>query len=424
MIIADPSSLRSDRLYAELQHLKQLRPVYDWIGRAVSEIDPKLVCIVVQNDEVSNRGIVGGFYGLSEGWFHRLINILGVNPIGRTYHKTAEGEKFFYTVKTAREFNGRLYDLAEGQVPKWITVTIERIFGIQRIFTIALNHGRIPLGTMLLFPRDELKREQWDNLESIAAAASRKLLDIRNEKLGFSSHESFANALISQINHEIRTPLNGILGLMSEVVEGSSEKENSSEIMEDLIDCADQLQRTVDNLVLNANLNANRIVFQFQKVSVQQVGECIHRTVESLDKKYPEQAVIFKSTYLKSKQYISADIRYMKIALIELLDNALKFSTIDIQVNLFHDDESLILEIEDFGSGVPAAVVHEIFKPFIRGGIERKHYQGNGVGLSIAKKIVDAHEYQLSLEETSPHGSLFVLKMPYLSELSRDSQIV
>ena len=242
------------------------------------------------------RGLLGGFYGLSERWFHQLINLLGVNPIRRTYDKTEEGEKYFYTVKKAREFTGSLYEFAGGQVPKWVTTSIERIFGIRKIFTVALNHEDIRLGTVLLFPRGKLTLDQLEALEQTADAASRRLLEIRNEKLGFSSKERFANALISQINHEIRTPLNGILGLMTEVID---DRENSSEILDDLYGCADQLQRTIDNLVLNSNLSANLVLFRFQTISTKQMCEVLLHMANGFGEKYPEQSIRFQKHHFK-----------------------------------------------------------------------------------------------------------------------------
>ena len=108
----------------------------------------------------------------------------------------------------------------------------------------------------------------------------------------------------------------------------------------------------------------------------------------------------------------------MKVAIAELLDNALKFSRIDIQVRLFREDDRLVLEIEDFGCGVSASVVDDLFNPFVRCDIEngKVPHQGNGVGLSIAKKIMDAHEFTLALVQTSAQGSLFAIEMPLIRE--------
>ena len=103
------------------------------------------------------------------------IDILGVNPIGRAYEKTEEGEKYFYTEKAPREFKGGLYELADGQVPKWVALSVERVFSIHQIFTIALNYEDVQLGTLLLFPRQELSAAQWEALGKMGAAASRRL---------------------------------------------------------------------------------------------------------------------------------------------------------------------------------------------------------------------------------------------------------
>ena len=411
MIIAAPYSLRSDELLQKLQTLNDVHAVYDCIGEAIAEIDSKLVCIVVQNDEISNKGIVGGLYGLNEKWFLRLINVLGMNPVGRVYEKTEESEKYFYTDTTAREFKGGIYEFAGGQVLRWVSLSIERIFGIGRIFTIALNHDDVPLGTLLLFERNTLGVEQLAAIENVGSVASRKLLEIRNEKLGLASRNYFAESLISQVNHEIRTPLNGILGLMGEVVDRSNESGRSSEIMNDLVDCADQLQRTVDNLILVSNLRSERVNFQFQRTSAQQICEWIQLIVESYEEKFPNRSIIFKCPILSNSHCISADSKYLKIAISELIHNALKFSEKEIRIRASLHGTWLMVEVEDFGVGVAANRVNEIFGLFHQIEGENRLRRGSGIGLSIVKNIADTHGFELNLVKTSPQGSVFALKM-------------
>jgi len=413
MIIADSFSLWSEKLYAELQNLDELKAVYDWIGLTVSGIDSKLVCIVVQNDEISNKGIVGGFYGLSSKWLLRLIDILGVNPIGRAYEKTEEGEKYFYTEKAPREFKGGLYELADGQVPKWVALSVERVFSIHQIFTIALNYEDVQLGTLLLFPRQELSAAQWEALGKMGAAASRRLLEIRNVKLGFATLDNWAKSLISQINHEIRTPLNGILGLMNEVVPcGSSD--TPSEIIDDLHDCANQLQRTVENWILISDFNSKRVSFQFERISIHEVCERILQIIESFKIKYSQRLIVSETAVCGEPQFVIADWKFLETAVVELIDNALKFSRNEVRIRVSYEGKYLVFEVEDFGVGVSENQLNEIFKPFHLYRQKDRIYRGTGVGLSIVKNIADAHHFELILVRTSPSGSVFALKMPVI----------
>ncbi len=416
MITTDNSSVGPNELYSRLVDVHEIRSVFDWIGEEVGKFQCRHICVLVQNDELTDKAIVGGVYGLNLEWFLRLIRTVGFNPIGRCFEKTEDGRKHYFTDTSARRFQGGIYEFAGGLFSRWLSLSLERAFKIRSIYTVALNYEGVRLGSLLYFDRSgSVGSLETNHLETIAAAASRRMHEIRSQKLGLMPKIDFTRTLISQLNHEIRTPLNGILGLTQEVVCSASRGEdNSADLVDELMDCADQLQRTVDNLILNSDLIANRIIFEFQSVSEQQICEYVVGIIASFRGKYPEQSVIFTSCVREPGQWISADLRYLKYVIFELIDNALKFSSLDIQVKLQHSEGFLVMEVEDFGLGIPDVVIDEIFNPFVRTEGQKVHNRGNGVGLSIAKRIMDAHEFDLSLLETSCEGTLFELKMPYI----------
>jgi signal transduction histidine kinase len=355
-------------------------------------VDDQLVCIVVRNESVLDKGFVVGFYGLSNSRFVKLTSLLGVNPIGRLYDKTTPGRQYFYTDTRLRRFEGRIHKLADGQLPNWMTVSIECLFGIKRIFTAALNHQSVPMGTVLIFERRPLHESQLQCIEELIRMASRKLYSIAvQEQMNFYAIPSFDKSLLSRLHHEIRTPLNGIVGLVEAVADQA--KPGNDEVVSDIKDCANQLERTVDNLILIANLDARRVVYRFHSIPAVYLKEIMELLVKQFERDFPQRTFRITHQLPHTSFDIRADVTYLNRLFAELLSNAVKFSEHDVAVHLACDDQCLNIQIKDQGVGIAHHERQRIFDTFHRASIEPENHRGTGVGLSIAKHVASDHGF-------------------------------
>ena len=98
---------------------------------------------------------------------------------------------------------------------------------------------------------------------------------------------------------------------------------------------------------------------------------------------------------------------------INLIDNAIKFSESGglLSIKVYSADRSVIVEIRDSGKGMDARTVARIFEKFYQGDVAHKT-DGNGLGLSIVKRIVDLYDGEIACSSQLGHGTTFTIKLP------------
>lgn len=107
---------------------------------------------------------------------------------------------------------------------------------------------------------------------------------------------------------------------------------------------------------------------------------------------------------------VNGDARYLKIAINNLLQNAVKYGKGKVQVTLAEHNEHYLITVEDNGEGVPELQRSRILKPFVRG--EHQDKKGFGVGLAIVKRVIDWHQGQISIGHSELlGGAKFVLHL-------------
>jgi signal transduction histidine kinase len=115
-----------------------------------------------------------------------------------------------------------------------------------------------------------------------------------------------------------------------------------------------------------------------------------------------------------------ADVEQVERALINLVENAIKFSVGGGQVTIrvYGENRNILFEIRDYGIGIPEKLQSQLFNRFVRGaklgqkGAE--HISGSGLGLSLVKAIVDNHHGQVWLRSHEGQGSRFYISLPAL----------
>ena len=125
----------------------------------------------------------------------------------------------------------------------------------------------------------------------------------------------------------------------------------------------------------------------------------------------PSRAITFEASTELNEQLVTIDIRRIQQVLAILFDNAIKYSKSDqpIEITLAKANSMLTIAIKDYGEGISAAEVDNIFERFVR---FSKHSEGLGLGLPIAKAIVEAHDGTISVTSTQGQGSVFSVALP------------
>jgi signal transduction histidine kinase len=260
--------------------------------------------------------------------------------------------------------------------------------------------------------REQFKVYAWTTLIttiaicSIAAAAG--LTVSRQLRL----HE-LKNTSIATVAHELRTPLASMRMLVDTLREGRCRSEEQRREYLDLIAAENlRLSRLTDNFLTHARLSRGQHTFAFAPVAPREV---IDQAVSMLRARLEAPGCVFTLDVVEPLPSLNAERDGLLTVLINLLDNALKYTGEEKRIGLraHARDEKLMLTISDNGSGLSRADRQRIFEPFFQADQKlTRTREGVGLGLAIVQEIVTAHGGSIGIESEPGKGSVFTVTLP------------
>ncbi len=236
----------------------------------------------------------------------------------------------------------------------------------------------------------------------------RELMQAHNE---LQEIDRLKNRFLSSLSHELRTPLTSLLGYIDLLNRGmfGDLNELQQEALEVLQRNGDLLNRQLNNLIYLQEYRSLPLAL----VAVD-LTEMARRLVQELQPKV-ERSGVQLILQADSEICFDADRVALELALTNVLDNALKFTSTGGSINLMlHNEPSrVIIVISDTGIGIPPEALDKIFIPFYRIDHPTVSSQpGNGIGLALVQHIVEAHGGQITVRSTPAKGSTFTVTLP------------
>jgi signal transduction histidine kinase/HPt (histidine-containing phosphotransfer) domain-containing protein len=258
---------------------------------------------------------------------------------------------------------------------------------------------------------DESIRLRFDNSDLVTKLSAEK-----NEAIaGRDAAEAGAKAksiFIANISHELRTPLNALLGMAQLLDRADLDQPNNNHVKV-MLEAGRGLQTLLDDVI--ALTQGNDDGEAGKECDPVQAARVVTRLCQPLAWQKGLRLTVTAGANLPR---VAADPRRMRQALLKLVDNGLKFTDsggIEIRVEAFAKDgaEFVRFAVIDTGLGVPEEIVSRLFKPFSPGDISyAKRDQGAGLGLAVAKRIVDAVSGDIGFTSEPGQGSTFWFAMP------------
>lgn len=267
---------------------------------------------------------------------------------------------------------------------------------------------------------DELKLKQAvieNQNSSLAALVEARTAELRdaNVRLAAANLElletdRLRTAVLSNVSHELRTPLTGILGSAQNLRDGLAGglTQPQVEYVAMIESDSGRLIRVVNELLEWGRLDAGKIQLQCEPVGVRSLAE---EVIVLLRPAAESKAVAIE--LMGDDLQVSADADKLKQVLINLLDNAVKFTVprSTVTMKIARDAGHLRLMVEDQGGGIDARDAPHLFERFYRGR-SSENTAGSGLGLAIARNLARLHGGDIAVESTTQHGSAFVLHLP------------
>ena len=218
---------------------------------------------------------------------------------------------------------------------------------------------------------------------------------------------------VSNVSHELKTPLS-LLSLFSEILELDrvNSEEKKTEYYRIIRHESLRLNKMIDNILDFSKIEAGRKTYVFADGNV---AEVIEHVLSSYQYQIINSGFDIKTNIQPSLPSVLIDRDAMAQAISNLLDNAIKYSGEVKQLTITTETlgTDLSIEIADHGIGIPRAEQAKIFDKFYRVGNGLVHdVKGSGLGLSLVKHIIEAHNGTISVESDVGKGSRFTILLP------------
>jgi adenylate cyclase len=236
---------------------------------------------------------------------------------------------------------------------------------------------------------------------------ARQELEISNQKL--LELDRLKSDFFANISHEIRTPLTLTLGAFQTLLK-TKLSEEANDLVKGGVRNASRLLFLINELLDLAKFDSGRAALRKRSLDF---AALVRGVVTNFDSS-PTRRIHLKG--LTEPVALEGDSRQLKKVLYNLLSNAFKFSdpqTGQVWIRLASKDQSLELEVEDNGIGIPRQQLARIFDRFtqVEGGATRR-YEGSGIGLALVKEIVALHGGTIAVESDLGRGSIFTITLP------------
>lgn len=225
--------------------------------------------------------------------------------------------------------------------------------------------------------------------------------------------------LVSSVTHELRTPL-ALLNLAGETM--AVARTQAPERLEEYIGVvrreSAELMRLVDKTLELSRLESDRLAYRFEPTNL---DELVERVVTRFRDRLPDRDLAIRVRGHGEPRFALLDASAFEQALINLLDNAVRYAigTRGVDVALSTLDQVAAIDVMDYGDGIPPHDLPHIFEKFFRGSNNGSARSGFGLGLALVSQVVDAHRGRIEVESLPNERTRFRILLRRIPEGSR-----
>ncbi|MBS7130847.1 MULTISPECIES: sensor histidine kinase [Clostridium] len=237
-----------------------------------------------------------------------------------------------------------------------------------------------------------------------------KTLDYMAEEI--QKREQLKNEFISSISHELRTPLTAIKGWVITLDDSQTDKDTLKMGLNIIEKETDRLVNMVEELLDFSRLSSGKMTLNKKEVSIKAISDYIDVYMSARARRENKRLNINLDSENKK---IYVDIDRIKQVLINLLDNAFKFTEAEgtISISFSSVEGSLKIIVQDDGCGISEEDLPRVKEKFYKG---KNAKSKNGIGLSICDEIVKLHDGEIFIESEEGKGTLVTVILPVIKE--------
>jgi len=255
----------------------------------------------------------------------------------------------------------------------------------------------------------DLRLDEGNRKDEIAALAITFNEMLNRLEHSFDAQKSF----VSNISHELRTPLTTMLAEQQLILEKERTNEAYRATIHHTITDTQKLIRLSNNLLDLAKANYDQAAITFKQIRMDELLMDARTDVLQHQPKYSVDIAFEQEIDNDNDISVNGNVYLLKVAFVNLMENGCKFSDDHhCKVAIAFNAENIVLRFADNGIGIGADELPHIFTPFFRGS-NRKFADGNGIGLSLTRKIVELHQGNICVHSTQQEGTMFTITLPH-----------
>jgi len=254
-------------------------------------------------------------------------------------------------------------------------------------------------------------RDLNDTLQQRVANATKEL---RASNAILRHLDKTKDEFVRMASHQLRTPLTSVKGYISMVLEGDAGKISDPQrhLLDEAFMSSERMVRLINDFLNVSRLQTGKFVIDKRSVDLSKI---IKQEIDSLKPNAKVRDMKFAYDSPRSFPIIDIDEDKIRQVVMNFADNAIFYSHEDttIHINLRIINDEAVFTVKDTGIGVPVNEQEQLFTKFYRASNARKQRpDGTGVGLFLAKKVIDAHGGKIIFESTEGKGSTFGFRLP------------
>lgn len=223
--------------------------------------------------------------------------------------------------------------------------------------------------------------------------------------------DEMKTSFVHNVSHEFRSPLNIIHGHLENLLDGVAGPLNDQQktFLKSTYDTTERLSRLVDDLLDISRIEAGKFDLHREKIDVR---ELVEKIVEMFHDIAQRKNVNLHYSVSNDVSYVWGDRDKLEQCLVNLLNNAIKYTLPNTQVDVLVSmlDKRLRIEVRDRGRGIAEQDIPKLFDKFER--ILEERAAGTGLGLAITKDLIELHKGRIWVESRLDEGSHFIFEIP------------